>query len=474
MRAQNQTLNQFFMKRTLQTLLATVASISISQASTFLVSQGGMGDYLTINEALTVAVSGDTIRVASGHYTENLLLDKTIYLIAEDTTAELLRDAGGVAVTFAAGSEGSVLDGFTIHQHVDVTTAVPNSFANRIQISHNTFINASIHASGVCLITDNRFEMFSSAIFAHNSESSLSAVYIRNEGGQPGAPAIVANNVFDSCRIYVHNSDYVDVINNRIKGYNHSNSGAVEIRGYNGQSEHVRVMANRMERCRVGIALYGYGYSTASAMSGLVANNLITNSTHYGMYFYLYGRNTTSYKMTVNVDFFNNIIYGSGSYAITNSYPGAPDSRLRFYNNIFSVSAINFPKDYYSEWRNNCFHSVGTLPVPGTYIFGSLDNISADPLFVDPANGDFRLQSGSPCIDAGRLRECMPISTAPGMIWESMVVHSHWKTSTIPKDCLQSFIYLLLISQQSLAMHCPSILVAWVNKISVGVRLFVL
>jgi hypothetical protein len=28
-------------------------------------------------------------------------------------------------------------------------------------------------------------------------------------------------------------------------------------------------------------------------------------------------------------------------------------------------------------------------------------NINADPLFVDAANGDYRLSAGSPCIDAG-------------------------------------------------------------------------
>ncbi len=37
----------------------------------------------------------------------------------------------------------------------------------------------------------------------------------------------------------------------------------------------------------------------------------------------------------------------------------------------------------------------------GSNLFWDSGNINADPLFVDPANGDYRLSASSPCIDAG-------------------------------------------------------------------------
>jgi hypothetical protein len=53
--------------------------------------------------------------------------------------------------------------------------------------------------------------------------------------------------------------------------------------------------------------------------------------------------------------------------------------------------------------NNNSWNSLGS---PYSRYWpdqtGEYGNISADPLFVDTSAGDYHLQNGSPCIDAGR------------------------------------------------------------------------
>ena len=57
---------------------------------------------------------------------------------------------------------------------------------------------------------------------------------------------------------------------------------------------------------------------------------------------------------------------------------------------IFSDAATPLTVDYNDVWYDS-YYGV----TPGAH------DISADPLLVDPANGDFHLSHDSPCIDAG-------------------------------------------------------------------------
>lgn len=67
--------------------------------------------------------------------------------------------------------------------------------------------------------------------------------------------------------------------------------------------------------------------------------------------------------------------------------------------------SINNSILYGNDWGLNV-QGAGTAEVNYSDLQGSWDgigSIDADPLFVDPANGDYHLQSGSPCIDTASL-----------------------------------------------------------------------
>ncbi len=67
------------------------------------------------------------------------------------------------------------------------------------------------------------------------------------------------------------------------------------------------------------------------------------------------------------------------------------------YNNIVSDGDYSINLDFGDQVHHNDFWNISGNYYPQ----GGEGNISSDPLFIDPVNGDFHLQPGSPCIDAG-------------------------------------------------------------------------
>ncbi|MCX6832363.1 MAG: hypothetical protein NT028_09585 [candidate division Zixibacteria bacterium] len=102
------------------------------------------------------------------------------------------------------------------------------------------------------------------------------------------------------------------------------------------------------------------------------------------------------------------------SYADVLTISSLALGRAYIYNNIFAgmnprvIFYFDIPDSADIRINYNCFYSNYPMTRPhightnGTGIIDSVyGNVYADPMFVDPDNGDLRLQKGSPCIDAG-------------------------------------------------------------------------
>jgi len=137
----------------------------------------------------------------------------------------------------------------------------------------------------------------------------------------------------------------------------------------------------------------GFGDSCISIEDNAVpitlTNNIVANNACKGIV--IYGQNVNIVNNTLAFNRANGIlVWGSTASA----------SLIR--NNVVVGSWIGIQAgnggaievmDYNDAWGNDGGNYVDTPSGPG--------NISADPLFVDAANGDYHLQADSPCIDAG-------------------------------------------------------------------------
>ena len=334
------------------TALLTAALLSFPAFATVIYVPG---DYPTIQAGIVAAVDGDTVLVGSGTYNESIdFLGKSISVISEEGPELTIIDPDSNTYVVRMWNEedpGTLLEGFTI----------TNSFGTG---------STTLYLNGIlCADTPT---IRNNIICDNGNFWSAGGGGIRANNAQP----VIENNrilnnrcVYEGGGIYILDCDTAIVSDNTISdnsvssGYGFASGGGIHIENSNVIVDKNLITGNVADPdyCQGGGICI-----TDSSIVDVINNTFLDNN---GMGVYLYDGCTVS--------FINNILVGTDVGGGLNVGWG--------------MVVLN--ADYNDVWDNSPANYVNCQP-------GGHD-ISLDPMFVDPGIGDFHLQEGSPCIDAG-------------------------------------------------------------------------
>jgi parallel beta-helix repeat protein len=143
-----------------------------------------------------------------------------------------------------------------------------------------------------------------------------------------------------------------------------------------------------------GGGMYCHGSSSPTLTNCTFTNNTTADEGGGGMVTV-----ASSTPTLENCTFTNNTAgYGGGICSIDTSSPTL--TNCIFWNNAATnTTGTTGGHEIYDS--STVTVTVTYSDVEGSNVWAGIGNINTDPLFVDPSNDDFRLQAGSPCIDAG-------------------------------------------------------------------------
>ncbi len=318
--------------------------------------------YKTIMHALNKANAGDSILVVSGTYAEPVVMKDSIYLIGSGASVTTITATNNENALTLANIEQAEVSGFTItgderhYQGMSIIVCESSS-----PVLKNNFIFG---------MQGSILEMFVNK----NSNLTFENNYIKNiDLNILNSTAVITNNVMefsDLSKIALSEASTTIISHNKITGSFYVNSSSPVIR-------------NNRIWCTVSNPQAFY---VLNSSDGIICNNIITDLSELGLGIsitnsnnFLVANNTIITKRKGIEDiisnsnkYFNNIISGNNNTGI-----------------LISGSST---MDFNDVWNNSSNYGN---QVPGIH------DISEDPLFINSQKDNFRLSSGSPCINAG-------------------------------------------------------------------------
>lgn len=371
--------------------------------------------------AAEAARAGDVVRIAAGTYVTtatNARFDPAYNPVNSGTASSPIRfeTTGTVVLTYSSGSGPMI--GANTRNHIQWSgfTISETSAPTRSDTGPVTFFNVvggSIEASTLtgnpnwtARVGDNypgvRLEDAAEVRIAHN--------VIRNYGGQTGDenhngietyrsfPVTIENNHISNCAAGI----YMKAV--------HTSTLAVD---------RVVIRQNIFESNRNGVRVMRMPMTSARPM--LIYQNIFLNSTEAGLWINVFDNGATDptwirafnntfvsnsgaafgaynfsyFKAGTNALFWNNIAYG-GSHSVrmdtTNLAMNTTKDRFDFENNVYYGWTVGFG-DLAGQSRTLASWKSLNQDIAST---------NTDPLFVDRAGRDFRLQASSPARTTGR------------------------------------------------------------------------
>jgi HYDIN/CFA65/VesB family protein/uncharacterized protein DUF5123/carboxypeptidase family protein/Ig-like domain-containing protein len=426
-------------------ITVTGTGVQLSTGTQFYVSTSGndansgtslSAPWRTIQNAMNNATPGSTVNILAGTYNERLTLGVSgtagNYITFQPYNFSVPTGGCSGYTGVACGGDQVILDYTYLGT---VTDGVPfllisgKSYVRIQGLTFQNFTNNGASQQGVRVDNASNFVEFNYNKFLNN----------KNIGPWNGCCAFLHIRLWTSSNVLFHGNEIGYVVTNYSEAmtadsgstgftaeYNWiHDTDAIAIDVHNGANNYT-IRGNKLEYISIkrdgtvwynnpAVAIYNDGGNTGvmernsinhagvglqalaepgmpAAHDVIIRNNIVENCNQQGIVIGTWYSNTDG-STVYNINVFNNTFYGNTNGVVIRPMTSAT---VAWENNIFSNNGTNYVNTL--NWNPgttsyNLYFSGGTGP-------GS-NNVTSDPLFNNPALGDFTLQGTSPAINVG-------------------------------------------------------------------------